>query len=119
KMTAEADLDPIVAASEPDSKDDVSTILERVDWNSELIRDDLGTAVRELKEQSVTGLAVRGVTLPLALAELGLIYEFEFVIHPCIAGRGPSLFAGPSDVARLERVGRTQRQAVHPLHTYR
>lgn len=34
--------------------------------------------------------------LPLALAELGLIDEYEFVAHPRVAGRGPTLFAGLS-----------------------
>ena len=33
------------------------------------------------------------MTLPLALAELGLIDEYEFVVHPRLAGHGPTLFA--------------------------
>ena len=67
----------------------------------------------------MTGLAVGGVTLPLALAELGLIDEFEFVIHPCIAGHGPYLFAGLSDVVDLELVGRDELDAGHAIQTYR
>src|SRR3712207_4497060 len=47
----------------------VSSTLERVDWNAELLRGDLGNAVRQLKEESGNGLYVGGVTLPLALAE--------------------------------------------------
>jgi riboflavin biosynthesis pyrimidine reductase len=39
---------------------------------------------------------VGGVTLPLALAELGLIDEYEFVVQPRLAGHGPTLFAGLS-----------------------
>jgi hypothetical protein len=35
-----------------------------------------------------------GVKLPLGLAELGLIDEYEFVVHPRIAGHGLTLFAG-------------------------
>src|SRR5699024_10535193 len=97
----------------------VSSILDRVDSNSELIRDDLGTAVRELKEQSVTGLADGGVTLPLALGELGLIDELEFVIRPRIAGHGPEPFAGQSDVVRLELVDRSELEAGHAIQTYR
>lgn len=117
--TPEADLDPFVAAIDPARKFVVSSTLERVDWNSELIRGDLATAVRELKEQSVTGLAVGGVTLPLALAELGLIDEFEFIIHPCIAGHGPYLFAGLSNVVDLELVDRSELEAGHAIQTYR
>src|SRR5580700_12116705 len=61
----------------------VSSTLARVDWNAELVRgDDLETAVRELKQRPGKGLFVGGVNLPLALAELGLIDEYEFIVHP-------------------------------------
>ena len=49
----------------------VSSTLERVDWNAELVRGDLGKAVQQLKREPGKGLATGGVTLPLALAELG------------------------------------------------
>src|SRR4029450_5735910 len=74
----------------------VSTTLERVDWNAELVRGDLEKAVQQLKEEPGRGLFVGGVTLPLALADLGLIDEYEFVVHPRLAGHGPTLFAGLS-----------------------
>ena len=41
-----------------------------------------------------------GLTLPLALAELGLIDEYEFVVQPILAGHGPTLFAGLSERLR-------------------
>jgi dihydrofolate reductase len=72
----------------------VSSTLERVDWNAELVRGDLGKAVQQLKQESGKGLLVGGVKLPRALAELGLIDEYEFVVHPRLAGHGPTLFAG-------------------------
>jgi dihydrofolate reductase len=75
-----------------------------VDWKAELVRGDLGQAVQRLKEESGTGLFVGGVQLPLALAELGLIDEYEFVVHPRIAGHGPSLFAGLSTYLDLKLV---------------
>jgi dihydrofolate reductase len=84
----------------------VSSTLDRVDWNAELVRGDLGEAVRELKRQPGEGLFVGGVKLPLALAELGLIDEYEFVVHPRLAGHGPTLFAGLSkhvDLRPLDR----------------
>jgi dihydrofolate reductase len=68
----------------------VSSTLDHVDWNAELVRGDLGTAVHQLKRESGKGLFVGGVKLPLALAELGLIDEYEFVVHPRIAGQGPT-----------------------------
>jgi hypothetical protein len=55
--------------------------LDWVDWNAELVRGDLGKAVR-LKREPGKGLLVGGVNLPLALAELGLIDEYEFVVQP-------------------------------------
>jgi dihydrofolate reductase len=72
----------------------VSSTLERVHWNAELVRGDVGEAVRQLKREPGKGLFVAGVKLPLALAELGLIDQYEFVVQPRIVGHGPTLFAG-------------------------
>jgi dihydrofolate reductase len=86
----------------------VSSTLDRVDWNAELLQGDLGNAVRQLKREPGRGLYVGGVTLPLALADLGLIDEYEFVVHPVLAGHGPTVFAGLSEQLELELVGRTE-----------
>jgi dihydrofolate reductase len=86
----------------------VSSTLERVDWNAELVRGDLREAVEQLKRQPGKGLGVGGVKLPLALAELGLIDEYEFVIHPRLAGHGPTLFAGLSKPLDLKLVSRQE-----------
>jgi len=83
----------------------VSSTLDHVDWNSELLRGDLGDAVRQLKQQPGNGLLVGGVTLPLALANLGLIDEYEFIVHPVLAGHGPTLFAGLRERHVLKLVG--------------
>ena len=84
----------------------VSNTLRRVDWNAELIRgSDLENAVRRLKEEPGDGLFVGGVTLPLALAELGLIDEYEFIVHPRLAGHGPTPFAGLSKPLDLKLLG--------------
>jgi dihydrofolate reductase len=85
----------------------VSSTLERVDWNAELVRGDLEKAVQQLKQESGKGLFVGGVKLPMALAELGLIDEYEFVVQPRLAGHGPTLFAGlskPVDLKLLSRL---------------
>ena len=86
----------------------VSSTLERVDWNAELVRGDLGKAVQQLKRESGKGLLVGGVKLPLALTELGLIDEYEFVVHPRLAGHGPTLFAGLSTYLDLKLVSRLE-----------
>jgi dihydrofolate reductase len=86
----------------------VSSTLNRVDWNAELVRGDLATAVQQLKRESGKGLFTGGVKLPLALTELGLIDEYEFVVHPRIAGHGPTLFAGLSKSVDLKLVSRVE-----------
>ncbi|RYD18075.1 MAG: deaminase [Verrucomicrobiaceae bacterium] len=86
----------------------VSSTLENVDWNSELVRSDLRQSILTLKQQPGKGLLTGGVTLPLALAEMGLIDEYEFVIHPIVAGHGPHLFAGLSKLLNLKLVDRQE-----------
>ena len=46
--------------------------------------------------------------LPLALAELGLIDEYEFVVQPRLAGHGPTLLAGLSKSVELRLVSRLE-----------
>lgn len=86
----------------------VSSTLDRVDWNAELVRGDLRQAVQQLKRESGKGLFVGGVKLPLALTELGLIDEYEFVVQPRLAGHGPWLFAGLSKHVDLKLVSRRE-----------
>jgi dihydrofolate reductase len=86
----------------------VSSTLDKVDWNAELVRGDLGKAVQRLKREEGRGLFVGGVQLPLALAELGLIDEYEFVVQPRLVGHGPTLFAGLSKRIDLKLVGRLE-----------
>src|ERR687897_2135801 len=86
----------------------VSSTLNQVDWNAELVRGDLGKAVQQLKRESGEGVFVAGVKLGLALTELGLIDEYEFVVHPRLAGHGPTLFAGLSKRVDLKLVDRLE-----------
>jgi dihydrofolate reductase len=86
----------------------VSSTLGQVGWNAELLRGDLGKAVQRLKQEPGKGLFVGGVKLPQALAELGLIDEYEFVVQPRLAGHGPTLFAGLSKHIDLKLVSRLE-----------
>ena len=86
----------------------VSSTLDRVDWNAEFLRGDLAEAVQQLKREPGKGLLVGGVKLPLALAELGLIDEYEIVVHPRLVGHGPTLFAGLSKPLDLRLVSRLE-----------
>jgi len=86
----------------------VSSTLDRVDWNAELVRGDLKKAVQKLKSEPGRGLLTGGLKLPQALAELGLIDEYELVVHPRIVGHGPTLFAGISKRVDLKLVSRLE-----------
>jgi len=101
-------MEPFARTIDAAKKYVVSSTLERVDWNAELVRGDLGKAVQQLKGESGKGLLVGGVKLPLALAELGLIDEYEFVVQPRLAGHGPTLFAGLSKRIDLKLVSRLE-----------
>ncbi len=101
-------MEPFARTIDAAKKYVVSSTLERVDWNAELVRGDLGKAVQQLKRQSGKGLLVGGVKLPLALAELGLIDQYEFVVQPRLAGHGPTLFAGLSKRVDLKLVSRLE-----------
>lgn len=86
----------------------VSSTLRGVDWNAELVRGDLGQAVQQLKQEPGEGLFVGGVTLPQALADLGLIDEYAFLVQPVLAGHGPTLLAGLRERVTLELVDREE-----------
>jgi len=101
-------MEPFARVIDAAKKYVVSSTLERVDWNAELVRGDLGKAVQQLKQEPGKGLFTGGVKLPQALAELGLIDEYEFVVQPRLAGHGPTLFAGLSKRLDLKLVSRLE-----------
>jgi len=110
---------PFAEAIDGARKHVVSSTLGGVDWNAELVRGDLAQAVRQLKQESDGGLWVGGVTLPTALAELGLIDEYEFLVHPVLAGHGPTLLAGLRERIQLELVDRQEFRSGAVLLRYR
>ena len=101
-------MEPFARTIDAAKKYVVSSTLDRVDWNAELVRGDLEKAVQQLKRESGKGLLTGGVKLPLALAELGLIDEYEFVVQLRLAGHGPTLFAGLSKCVDLKLVSRLE-----------
>lgn len=101
--------DPFAETIHAAKKHVVSNTLQSVDWNAELIRgDDLVERINNLKEKPGKGLLVGGTKLALSLAELGLIDEYEIVVHPRFSGHGPSLFAGLSKYVDLKPIDQTQ-----------
>ena len=86
----------------------VSSTLTQVDWDAELVRGDLASTSQQLKRDSRKGIFTGGVKLPMALAELGLIDEYEFIVHPRIAGHGPTLFQGLPNWIDLKLISRLE-----------
>ena len=99
-------MEPFARTIDSAKKYVVSSTLDRVDWNAELVRGDLKKAVQKLKSEPGRGLLTGGVALPLALAELGLIDEYEFLVQPRLVGHGPTLLAGLSKIIDLKLVSR-------------
>jgi dihydrofolate reductase len=84
-------MEPFARTIDAAKKYVVSSTLDRVDWNAELVRGDLGEAVQQLKRESGNGLD-----------------EYEFVVQPRLAGHGPTLFAGLSKRIELKLVSRLE-----------
>lgn len=96
----------------------VSSTLADVDWNAELVRGELAAEVQRLAEQPGEGMLLGGVALPTALAALGLIDEYLFVVHPIVAGRGPRLLDGLPGDLRVDLVERRDFASGAVAHRY-
>ncbi len=74
-------------------------------WDNTIrVEGDLHEAVKRLKEKTPRGVLVGSPMLSAALERLGLIDEYRLVIHPVIAGHGPTLFPGLQGSRRLDLV---------------
>src|SRR2546423_11747557 len=94
-------MEPFARTIDAKKKYVVSSTLDRVDWNAELLRGDLRKAVQQLKSESGKGLLTGGMMLPLAVAELGLSDEYQIVVHPWAVGHGPTCVAGHSNEVHM------------------
>ncbi len=65
---------------------------------------ELREAVTQLKEKTPGGVLLGSHLLGAALERLALIDEYRFVVHPVLAGHGPTLFQGLEGSRRLELV---------------
>ena len=108
---AAAWMEPFARKIDAAEKYVVSNTLDRVDWNAELLHGDLEPAVRRLKQEPGKGLFVGGVKLAQALTELGLIDEYEFIVHPRVVGHGLTLFTGLTKRLDLKLVDRLELDA--------
>ena len=69
-----------------------STTLEKVDWNSRLVRGNIAEEVAKLRLQPGKEMSVGGPTLASSFMRLGLIDEYRLVVHPVVLGGGTPFF---------------------------
>jgi dihydrofolate reductase len=87
----------------------VSTSRRDFPWNNSFrVEGDLREAVTRLKERTPQGVLVGSPRLSAALEGLGLIDEYHLVVHPVLAGHGPTLFQGLERARRLDLVSTTR-----------
>ena len=113
-------MEPFARTIDASKKYVVSRTLERVDWNAELIRGDLRTAVEELKREPGNDLiAYGGATFDQALSRAGLVDEYRLMIQPAALGAGLPLFKDLSDPLHLELVEAMTFASGVAIHVYR
>lgn len=100
----------------------VSSTRSAFAWhNSQHITGDLSAGVRKLKDDTPDGVLLGSGQLACELDRLGLIDEYRFLVHPRIAGHGPTLYQGGLPSTRcLELISSTPlRNGAMALHLRR
>lgn len=69
-----------------------SKTLDKVEWNSRLLRGNLAEEITKLKEQPGEDLALGGANLASTVMQLGLIDEYRPIVHPVVLGGGAPFF---------------------------
>ena len=97
-----------------------STTLKHVEANhTRLVHANVAEEVLALKQQPGKDICVGSLSIASQLSASGLIDDYQFVVHPVVAGRGPRLFetVKPLDTLRLDFIGsKTFRSGVVALH---
>ena len=97
----------------------VSSTRTELPWtNSHHVAGDLRAGVQRLKDATPGGVLLGSGMLAVALDRLDLIDEYRFLVHPRIAGHGPTLYqAGLPSTRHLDLVSaRPLRNGAVALH---
>lgn len=78
-----------------------SQSLDTVAGNTRIVRTNLRDQILKLKQEPGGNILTGGVNLPAQLMELGLVDEYQFVVHPILAGEGTRLLGGVNLPERL------------------
>jgi dihydrofolate reductase len=85
-----------------------SSTLPSVEWNSRLVRGDVGDELARLRTEFDGDLDVGGPTLASAFIRRGLVDEYRLLVHPVILGAGTPFFPQLETPIRL-RLTETRR----------
>jgi dihydrofolate reductase len=82
-----------------------SRTLQEASWkNTTLVKGDLATAVRKMKNASGPDMVILGSgSIVSQLAQAGLIDEFQMVVNPIVLGKGRTLFDGVQEKLGVKR----------------
>lgn len=82
-----------------------STTLKSVEWNNTtLLRSNLQEEIVKLKQQPGKSISIGSISIASQLTQLGLIDEYNFVVHPIVAGKGRRLFERLENSSQLELI---------------
>jgi len=82
-----------------------SRTLEKVGWNTRVLKSFIPEEIRQLKAQSGGNIALSGgASIAQQFIQHGLVDEFQLVIQPAVIGKGKSLFGGITNGLKMELV---------------
>jgi dihydrofolate reductase len=81
-----------------------SKTLDEASWsNTTLVKGDMATAIRKMKEEPGDGMAILGSGMIVSqLAKDGLIDEYQVVVNPVVLGKGRTMFDGVTGKLNLK-----------------
>jgi dihydrofolate reductase len=81
-----------------------SKSLKKASWNNtQLVKDDVVTAVRKMKLEAGPDMVVLGSgSIVAQLTQAGLVDQFQFVLTPVVVGKGRTLFEGTKNKTKIE-----------------
>ncbi len=90
-----------------------SRTLEKVEWNSRLIRENIAEEIMKLKSQPGGDMGLGGAEIASVFMQFGLIDEYHVFINPVVLGGGTPFFPALSKAINLRLVDkRTFRSGV-------
>jgi dihydrofolate reductase len=81
-----------------------SSTLTSVDWNSRLVRGDVGEQLALVRKEFDGDLEVGGPTLAAQFIRRGLVDEYQLIVHPVVLGAGTPFFPALDQPIRLRQV---------------